>query len=438
MMKKINYPIAFLLIVLSYSVEAQLSLSGEIRPRTEMYGGANSRLRNEGESVGIATQQRTRFNFTFQDSTGLKIVFSPQLIHFWGQMPQAYDLLGDGAPGAPEPNFSVFEAYAQYKATDWYTLKVGRQAISYGDQRWFGALQWAAAARAHDALVNKLSFGDIKVDVGVALNRTKHFQGVDETGFSGIRAGYDNLQYLWATIPVGDLKIQAMVTNVGFRDGANDDGTSSEYSNVTTYGILPSFSSDDLTINASAYLQSGENLSSNLFAFDITYKGLGLPLTLGMDIVSGDDSNTEDSETWLQPFGTNHKFYGYMDFFYVGETPVYGLNDIYAKAVINAGEKSKIIVMPHLLSTNQAFFNSEGEEVDGSFGTEIDLVYNLNVSKSFNFKFGYSTIFANDLLSEMPKGFDETGTVRLGGSADEFNHWAWMQLTFKPSLFESK
>jgi len=416
-MKK-NLLLLACLTLLTYSkVIAQFSLTGEIRPRTEMYGGNNSRLINSGEDVGFATQQRSRLYFNYQDSTGLKIVFSPQLIHFWGQMPQAYDLLGDGAPGAPESNFSVFEAYAQYAVSDAWTVKVGRQAISYGDQRWFGALGWAASGRAHDAFVNKFKLGDLSADVGIAFNRTKHYQGVDSLAIQNIRAGYKNMQYLWLTYPVGDFKIQGMVTNV--QRASTNTSTELDLASRTTFGLLPSYATGDFAINASAYWQTADGLSSSLYAFDLTYKGLGLPVTLGADMVSGDDLTTTDSETWQQPFGTNHKFYGFMDFFYVGETPSFGLNDIYAKAVVKMGGSSKLIIMPHIFTTNQDIANDEG----GYLGTELDLVYNLNVSKGFNFKLGYSTLFADSLFEEFK-----------GGSSDEFNHWAWLQLTFKPKF----
>jgi len=427
-MKRNHYLLVLLALIISISANAQFSLTGEIRPRTEMYGGNNSRLRNEGEAMGVATQQRSRLYFTYQDTTGLKIVFSPQMVHFWGQMPQAYDLLGDGIPGSPEGSFSIFEAYAEYKASDWYTLKAGRQAISYKDQRWFGALGWAASGRSHDAFVNKLTLGKVKLDVGAALNRTMHFQGVDVRGFAGIRGGYNSMYYAWATVPAGKLKIDAMINGVNTLTNLAEltagTTTDTEFANVTTFGILPTYKSGDLTINASAYLQSSENRSASLFAIDITTKVLGFPLTVGADIVSGDDLSTEDeSEAWLQPFGTNHKFYGLMDFFYVGSGEAVGLNDFYAKAVFKTGSKSKLIVMPHFLSTNQDILNLDDELEGGSYGTEIDLVYNLNVSKGFNFKFGYSTIFATELLE-----------AYKGGSADEFNHWAWMQLTFKPKF----
>ncbi|MEM0940201.1 MAG: hypothetical protein AAGI25_10510 [Bacteroidota bacterium] len=422
-MKTNTYLALFICFLVQLTAEAQYSLYGEVRPRTELYGGTNSRLINSGESVGVATQQRTRLYFSYMDTTtNLKIVFSPQLVHFWGQMPQAYDLLGDNAPTGPEANFSVFEAYAEYKATDWYTLKVGRQAISYWDQRWFGALGWAASGRAHDALVNKLSFNDVKIDVGVALNRVRHFQGVDSTAFTQIRGGYNSMQYIWATIPIGNLKVQTMVTNVINTESLTS--TSVDYDNTTTFGIFPSYQFGKVAINASAYWQTGQNdRSAYLYAFDFTYKGLGFPITLGADIVSSDDPTTSDNEAWLQPFGTNHKFYGLMDFFYVGPGESVGLNDFYIKSVLKTGEKSKIIGSVHNFYTNQDRENLEGELESGSYGTEIDLIFDYAVSKGFNFKLGYSTIFATDLLE-----------AYKGGDSDEYNQWAWMQLTFKPKF----
>jgi len=423
----------------SFMANAQFSLMGEIRPRTELYDGNNTGLATKDNRIGLATQQRTRLYFSYKDSTGLKIVFSPQVVNFWGQDPQFLDLLGDNAPnGEAEGTFSVFEAYAEYAANDWYTLKVGRQAISYADQRWFGALGWAATGRAHNAFVNKLSFGKAKVDVGVALNHTRHTNDFNLTANSAIRAGYKSLQYLWATIPASDqFKIQTMITNEVITNSAKTTETAVDYSNRTTLGILPSFKSDNIAVNASAYWQNGQGSFSgaSLYAFDITYKGAGIPITLGADFVSGNDLSTDDkNERWAQPFGTNHKFYGLMDFFYVGEVPQSGLNDIYAKAVFKTGGKSKLIVMPHLFSTNQDFIDSDGATVGGYLGTEIDLVFNLNVSKGFNFKLGYSTIFADDLLTEMPTPTSTAPTRRLGGDAGEFSQWAWMQLTFKPKF----
>lgn len=421
-MRKSIPSLIVMVLFFALKVNAQFSLSGEVRPRTELYNGNNTRLSENGDRVGIATQQRTRLYFQYLDESGIQLVFSPQVVHFWGQMPQAYDLLGDGAPGSPESTFSLFEAYAKYKFSDTYALQVGRQAISYADQRWFGALGWAASGRAHDAFVNKFTFGNLKLDLGVALNQTRHTNGLDSVAISAIRAGYKSMQYGWATLPIGKLNLQGMFTNVTRVNSLTSTAVS--YDNLTTFGILPSFNGGDLSINASAYFQTtGSERDAYLAAFDVTYKGLGLPITFGVDIVSGDDTSTEKSETWLQPFGTNHKFYGFMDFFYVGETPSFGLNDIYVKTVFKTGEKTKLIAFGHLFSTNQDLMNSESNAVGGYLGSEIDLLFDYQVAKGFNMKLGYSAFFADELFESFK-----------AGNSNSINNWAWLQLTFKPKF----
>ncbi|MFY0598476.1 MAG: hypothetical protein JXR03_02315 [Cyclobacteriaceae bacterium] len=422
-MKKIIY-LSAIFVTMGFGALAQLSMKAEVRPRTELYNGNNSTLATKDQRWGVATQQRTRFSIDYK-ADGLSLVFSPQLINFWGQMPQAYDLLGDGAPGSPEANFSVFEAYGAYKFSDMFTLKFGRQAISYGDQRWFGALGWAASGRAHDAMIGKFSFGDVKLDVGVALNQTKHTNKIDSAAIASIRSGYKSLQYGWLSIPAGDLKLQAMVTNVTTTQRLSSTAVS--YDQTTTLGLLPSFSTGDIAINASGYYQtSGDTRSAYLVAADFTYKGLGIPLTIGADIVSGDDESTPESETWIQPFGTNHKFYGFMDFFYVGETPKFGLNDFYLKSVIKTGEKTKLIAFAHYFSTNQDF-TSGTETISGTLGTEVDLVYNINVAPAFNIKLGYSKLFADKNFESFKPGDSGAG-----------NQWAWLQLTLNPTLLKSE
>lgn len=407
---------------LTISSQAQFSLKGEVRTRTELYHGNNSRLAFEDEDAGLATQQRSRLTFDYKTEDGLKLVFSPQVIHFWGQMPQTYDLLGDSAPSGPEGTFSVFEAYAEYAASEKYTLKVGRQAISYKDQRWFGALGWAAASRSHDAFVNKFKFGEVKLDVGLALNQTKHVQGVDSAAIANIRGGYKSLQYAWLTAPLSDaFTLDAMVSNTTSTTSLT--AADVEYANVTTIGILPTYKTEGLTVNASGYLQSAESLSSYLIAADVTFKA-GVPITLGADIVSGNDlTDTEKSNTWLQPNGTNHKFYGFMDFFYVGETPSFGLNNYYAKGVFKTGEKTKLIAFAHYFATNKDFLDGEGEEVGGYLGSEVDLIFDYSVSSSFNLKLGYSTLFADELFESFKSG-----------SSDATNYWGWLQLTFNPKF----
>ncbi len=419
------YTLVVLGLLATGALRAQVTINGEIRPRTELYNGNNNGKASGDNTPGLATQQRSRLTFTYlgkEETEGLKIVLSPQLISFWGQMPQAYDLLGDGVPGAPEANFSVFEAYAQYKLSDLFTLKFGRQAISYGDQRWFGALGWAASGRAHDAFVGKFTLGESStLDVGFTLNQTRHTNDAN-VALQNIRAGNKSLQYLWYETKLGDnVTLPAMITNITNQDVDTAGVFEGTHTHVTTVGTMPSIKvSDNIKLDASAYYQfSEDNHTATLLAASATFKTGNTPVTIGADIVSGkavDDTDTK-SKTWLQPFGTNHKFYGLMDFFYVGETRQEGLNDFFIKSVFKLNDKSKLIAHAHYFTANKDYASAENGNMTKEIGGELDLIYNLNISKPFNLKLGYSQFLASEAFGVIP--------------SDDFNNWVWLQLTAK-------
>lgn len=413
-MKKILY--AILIMVGISPAYAQFKLDGEVRPRTEFYNGTNSSLSAEDNTPGLATQQRTRLYFFYKkDKFAFK--FTPQYINFWGQQGQTNT----------SGSISVFEAWAAYDVSESFTLKFGRQPISYGDQRFFGALGWAAPGRSHDAFIGKFKLGASTLDAGFTWNQVGHTNDVN--GNIG-EAGNKGIQYLWFDgAAAGSFKYSLMAANVVTE---TDPGL---YYAYTTLGFIPTLKvGDKLTLNASAYVQFGEfrgtDIGGSLFALSGTYKTGSVPITVGFDMVSGDDESTTDkNETWKQQFGTNHKFYGLMDFFYVGEQPSFGLNDVFVKTVFKTGERSKLLTHVHYFSTNQEFTDEvaeTGEQGDGYLGTEIDLIYDLMVSPEFNVKIGYSQLFA-----------DSSFELFKQGSADEINNWAWLQLTLKTSIFDS-
>jgi hypothetical protein len=51
-------------------------------------------------------------------------------------------------------------------------LKIGRQEISYDDERVLGATDWIQQGRRHDAIVLKLVQSGWQVDLGAAFNQS--------------------------------------------------------------------------------------------------------------------------------------------------------------------------------------------------------------------------------------------------------------------------
>ena len=409
-MKRIIY-ITILFVVTAKLAHAQsFTLGGEIRPRTELYNGTNSSLSADGADANIATQQRSRLYFTYVSPEGLTVKFTPQYINWWG-----------GSTQTNGGTLSVFEAWASYKFSESATFKFGRQPISYGDQRFFGALGWAAPGRAFDAAVGKFTLGKAKLDVGLTYNQVGH----SNDHVPNFADNHKSLQYAWLDAPLSDggSKLSFMIANVWQNPSA-----------YTTIGAIPTIKAGGVTLDFSAYMQFGEfagnDISAYLLSAAASFKAGSLPLTIGMDIVSGDDESTPENEGWKQQFGTNHKFYGFMDFFYVGEQPSMGLNDIFLKTKFKLGEKSSLLAHLHMLSANAEFtdeVSSTGTTSSGYLGTEIDLVYAVKVAPDFTINLGYSQLIASDSF-EMYKP----------GDAGSMNSWMWLQLTAKPTFFKSE
>ena len=222
-----------------------------------------------------------------------------------------------------------------------------------------------------------------------------------------------------------DQKLSLLFANLGYRV---NNGTNY---NMQTFGAHYTGKSDDLNYSASAYLQTGKNAkgqdkSAYMFAVNAGYKFSPIfSLAAGVDYLSGTatpSSNTTDKT--FDPFsGTNHKFYGFMDYYYVGFTPSAGLLNPYLTANVRTGEKSNLSATFHYFAPAAKF--EVGGKKHSSYGSEIDLVYNLKVQPFIGLQLGYSTYFAND------------GTKALKNTPNQrgYQDWFWCSLNINPKLF---
>jgi len=149
-------------------------------------------------------------------------------------------------------------------------------------------------------------------------------------------------------------------------------------------------------------------------------------LGIGTEVISGNKADTTDkTEAFFPLYGTNHKFNGFMDYFYVGNhANSVGLFDIHASAKFDLGKQSSLLVKVLNFSGEQEL--PSGEK---SLGTEIDLVF-AKKFKGYGLAIGYSQMFAADGMYEL-KGITED----LAASSQ---NWAWVQLTIKPQFLNTK
>ena len=327
---------------------------------------------------------------------------------------------------------ALHEAWAVAILNEKVSLKLGRQEIVYDDHRIFGSVGWAQQARSHDAFLFKyVPNANNKLDVGFALSSDSQ-SGVDNLYSNA--AGYKAFQYAWYHGNFNKFGISFLLLNTGIEylenAGLPNEDQTIDY--MQTIGPRATYKSGKLDANASVYFQSGKSLNADVgasyFAGNVGYKiNDNFKAGLGMEYLSGKDMNDIDTniKSFAPLFGTNHKFNGWMDYFYVGNhANNVGLTDIYATIAYNKNKFSAKVI-PHIFSAAADIYDGAGVKMDNSLGTEIDLAVSYKLAKDINLSAGHSMMFATESM-EVLKG---------GGDKDASNSWTWIMFTFKPKLF---
>ena len=124
-MKK-QYVILGLMLLCFQFAKAQFTLDGEFRPRTEYRHGFGSLIPDAAEA-GFGISTRVRLNTSYM-TDNYWVYVSLQDIMVWGENRQIL-------PYDQNNSFAVFQAWAEIKLGENTSTKIGRQVLSYDDQR---------------------------------------------------------------------------------------------------------------------------------------------------------------------------------------------------------------------------------------------------------------------------------------------------------------
>ena len=402
-MKLLKYIIlAAIILAISETSNAQFSLTGEFRPRTEFNHGYKS-LAYENQYLSTITSQRTRLNAMFS-TEWVKTKLVLQDVRNWGSQPQ---LVGNENYAT-----SVHEAWAEIFFVPEFSLQAGRQELNYDDQRIFGNVGWTQQGRTHDVALLKYK-KNFTLHFGIA-----HHENSDITNnlYDGPDA-YKDLQFLWfnKTWKANSLSLLALNNGVPVME---DSVQVSKYSQ--TLGGRFSRKFEKWSVAANLYYQTGKHsngkeISALNFLAEATLK---MGITAGYEYLSGNSYNKTDKVYAFTPFyGTNHKFNGFMDYFYVSNhINSVGLNDAYLKY---GWSKKKFSVNADL-----HYFASAGKinaDAGKYLGTEIDLTLGYKLHEIATLNAGWSSMFASESME-----------LLKGGNSDASNYWAYIMLTVTP------
>lgn len=409
-----------LLALGSLNSYAQLTMDAEFRPRTEYRHGFGN-LASDDADAAFFTSQRSRINVKY-NTDKYNFYLSLQDVRVWGDVGQ---LSENGN------SLAIHQAWSKINLSEDFALKAGRQEIAYDDQRIFGNVGWAQQARSHDALLMKYSKDGLKLDLGFAFNQMG--QGLEGTEYL-IPNNYKTIQYLWANKTWDNFSGSVLILNNGLQSiPLIANGDIETYFSQTIGTHFKYKVNERLKFVGNVYFQTGKDktdrdVSAHLFGLEANYKAEDSKLDygLGFEMQSGNayDGDASENSAFTPFYGTNHKFNGLMDYFYVGNhMNSVGLVDIYAKLGVKLKDKSKITAMVHQFSTAEDI----SADADRQLGTEIDLVYAHKLNADITIKAGYSHMIASEGMQDLK-----------GVNYDNTNNWAWMMLVVKPKLFAGK
>ncbi|UQD54940.1 alginate export family protein [Flavobacterium sp. K5-23] len=416
-LKKISLSILGMMSLTTFAQEFDASL--QIRPRYEYRNGFKSLIKDSEDATSFISQ-RSRLNLNYKQEK-LSAKLSLQNIRTWGDAATTTT--------ADKNGVAVFEAWAQYDIDAKWSARLGRQVLSYDNQRIFGEIDWAQQGQSHDAAVISFHPTNHQLDLGFALNANAENTLAPTTPYT---TNYKSMQYAWYHTKFSKVNMSLLLMNTGYEFAKTLTDLEVDYKQ--TYGTYLSYKENKWDANLGLYGQSGKSFDNDVQAY---YAGLNLgyavtgkfKVGLGYEFLSGKDQNdtSSDFKSFTPLFGTNHGFNGLMDYFYVGNhINNVGLSDAYLKLNYTQN-KWQFSLTPHLFSAPNTVLDASNMEMDSYLGTEIDFTTSYAIQKDIVASAGYSQMFGSSTLERLK-----------GGNAGNTNNWVWVMVSFSPKLFTIK
>ncbi len=217
-----------------------------------------------------------------------------------------------------------------------------------------------------------------------------------------------------------------------------------DYSGLTnrfTYGMMASRDLADINgigkfnLQLAAYYQSGrdrDRLPLNAYHYSLmaSLQTKSFGYNLGYEVLSGNKTSTppKQSHRFDPLYGTPHRHWGYLDYFYTGTgAPAGGLKDMYFKTRWVARKKRLSSGLDvHAFYLQQESQNTEGGAIKNYLGTELDWINSYVLNKYTTLEVGLAALF-NSASMRFVKNLDDE-------SYKPTSKWAYVQINIKPDF----
>jgi hypothetical protein len=359
---------------------------------------------------------RLRLNLKFTVTDDIEVFIQPQ----------DQRTLGDEASVlSDETNMDLHQGYADFRnlAGEPLSVRLGRQELSYGDQRLVSPLDWSNIARAWDGAKVRYAPGAWWVE-GFATVIKEGGDAADDQDFLGLYASYTGF-----AAHEFDVYVFGRVLHNNASPGETVPAAVNDRSD-TTFGARMKGKESGFDYTAEGMIQRGEVGVDDIKAwaaaltlgctFDVVWKPrLGLEYTHA----SGDEDPADGEIGTFDPlFPFGHYFQGFADVFAFKNG-----RDLAVSLKVSPAETLSVHVEVHAFRLDEerdAWYNfagvSQRRDVTGAageeVGSEVDLHARLAVGKHVKFWGGWSRFFAGSYVEDTP------------GHSRDMN-WLFLQMT---------
>jgi hypothetical protein len=446
----------------AFAGERELSIAAPPRTERNPLSFADGRLtfdfeewlrwevRDNNFDFNDAVNAPTDDNWSLQRARlGLKVTPADWL-RFYGQIQDSREINSDrpdipGVLGAEgDDSVDIRQAWVEVGNPKAFplTARIGRQILSYGDERLVGAFDWNNIGRTFDAVrlrweariwwVEAFASSVVVPERG-SLNKSDLFNG-NETDRGQVFSGayfetlalpfqatdfylfhlHENDSARFADNPLGDTNFFTVGTRWKSRPGAFAPRPAS-LDGKTAVEAAPRPIGVDYTVELA--FQNGTVRGMDLAAFaghgdlGYTFDAAGLPrIAVGYSYATGDDDPADvDIQTFQNLFPTNHKFYGQMDLF-----SWQNMHDLEVNFKVSPIRQVTLRADYHafwLETTEDAWYRANGatmvrplnaaaRSASNYAGSEVDFLVTWVVNKHLQLEGGYSHFFAGEYLAD--------------------------------------
>ena len=313
----------------------------------------------------------------------------------------------------------VNRAWGWWRASDAVSFKVGRIGIEFADGAVFSENDWEAVPVAHEGL-------DVAFDTSFAMFNLYGIKTRENTaGYAGNSDPEAN--YYMLTADLKNMPSAIKMANIHIIDVMDDGSTATTgTANWQHVGLTVGGDVSGFMYKATGAFQFGtynktpaleQKLSANMFDLMVGYgmpETMGLKLSLGYHMDSGDDNGTDDKQNGYQAlFYDRHNYAGLMDVVNWGNLSYWNINaSIMPMEDLEAGlgfymfSKSK--------SGGTTTFGrgiastASTTTADSALGSEIDLFANKSYGPDLKIGARYSMFMPGDAMKNTTVKQDKT------------------------------